>query len=166
MTPGQRRAARRAATAVAAAAVTWGATGLPGKALLRAPLALLAVAVTGNLAVQAKTSAKAYSVEARLNSHIAATAAAVNLVANGGAVGGPLTATGTTGVSLQGSNSADADGDSDMGAISGSQTLSGLIGNCNTIIGRVNNLKAAHNALVIDSQATINRVNALLAALG
>lgn len=162
MTPAQRRAARRAATAAVAAAAAWGATGLPGKALLRGPLALLAVTALGNLAVQARTAAKAYSVEARLNSHIAATAAAVNLVANGGAVGGPLTAIGTTGVGGQGSVMGDADGDADMGDISGTVTT----GNINTMIHQINDVKHAHNALVTDVQACVNRVNDLLAAFG
>lgn len=172
MTPGQRRAARRAATAGIAAAVTWGVTGLPGKALLRGPLGLIAVAVIGNLAVQAKVSAKAYATEQRLNAHITATSPAVALVANGGTIGGALhvtgavSAAGTTGVGGQGSVMGNVDGDGDMGTISGSQTLSGLIGNCNTILGQVNDVKHSHNALVTDVQACVNRVNDLLAALG
>lgn len=39
-------------------------------------------------------SAKAYTVESRLNAHVAATAPAVNLVANGGTIGGNVTVQG------------------------------------------------------------------------
>jgi len=139
-----------------AAAVTWGVTGLPGKALLRGPLGILAVAAIGNLAVQARTAAKAYSVETRLNAHVAACAPAVALVASGGAVGGPLTAIGTT-------------GDGGQGSIMGDQFTTTIPGGGTfTVNGTnwLNSFQATYNAHVADTQATINRVNALLAAFG
>jgi hypothetical protein len=162
MTPGRKRAACRAAAAMAAATVTWGVTGLPGRALLRGPLALIAVAVTGNLAVQARTSAKAYATEQRLNAHIAATGAAVALVANGGTIGGPVTVTGA--VSASGTTGAGG-----QGSIMGDQFTSTIPGGGTfNAAGTtwLNAFQAAYNAHVTDTQATVNRVNDLLAALG
>jgi hypothetical protein len=165
MTPGQRRAARRAAATGIAAAVTWGVTGLPGKALLRGPLGILAVAAIGNLAVQAKTSAKAYSVESRLNAHIAATAAAVSLVTSGGTVAGDLHVTGSlygTGGTLS-----IADATHVAGALTADSTITthtAFRGSTTTGDGGQGAAGAAYSQPA--AQATINRVNDLLAALG
>jgi hypothetical protein len=154
--------ARRAATAGIAAAVTWGITGMPGKAIARGPLAVIAVAVLGNLAVQARTASKAYSVEQRLNAHIAATGAAVALVANGGTIGGPVTVTGA--VSASGTT-----GDAGQGSLVGDQFTSAIPGGGTFNAAGTTWLsafQAAYNGHVTDTQATVNRVNDLLAALG
>lgn len=70
-----------------AAAVLW---------FLPAHFALLAllVFVWGSAMATTTNTAKARGTEARLTAHIAATAPAVNLVANGGTIGGSLTVSG------------------------------------------------------------------------
>lgn len=73
---------------VLAAVATW---LLPGHL---AVLALLAYVLFTALASNTNT-AKTRSIEARLNAHIAATAPAVSLVANGGTINGDLHITGT-----------------------------------------------------------------------
>jgi hypothetical protein len=165
MTPARSRATRRAATAGIAAAVTWGITGIPGKAIARGPLAVLTVAVLGNLAVQAKTSAKAYSTEQRLNAHIAATAPAVALVAGGGTVSGDLHVLGT----LYGTGGTLSVGDAThvAGALTADSTITthtAFRGSTTTGDGGQGAAGTTYNQGT--AQATINRVNDLLAALG
>lgn len=62
-----------------------------GFAVLLAGFVLVATRFSANIA---SVNSKAYATEARLTGHIAATAPAVNFVANGGTVGGPVTVNG------------------------------------------------------------------------
>lgn len=88
-----RRQTRAAMSAAAGAAVYLAASEIGARRLKLTGLFVLASASMAGM-VAAKASAKAYNVEARLNSHITATAPAVNLVANGGTIGGSLTVSG------------------------------------------------------------------------
>ncbi len=171
MTPGQKRAARRAAATVVAAGVTWGFTGLPGKALIRGPLTLLAAAAVGSLTVQARTAAKAYTTEQRLNAHVAACAAAVSFVANGGTVGGIVTFTSDVHVdgNLYGTGGTLSIGDAThvAGGFTADSTITthtAFRGSTTTgdgLQGAVSNPPTQGQV-----QSCVNRVNDLLTALG
>lgn len=88
-----RRQTRAAMSAAAGAAVYLAASELGKDRLKMTGLFVLASASMAGM-VTARASAKAYSVEQRLTTHVAATAPAVNLVANGGTIGGATTISG------------------------------------------------------------------------
>jgi hypothetical protein len=80
----------RAAAGAVAAAVVYKASGASARTALRIPLGLLVTAAVGSVALNVKVAAKASGTEARLRQHIIDTAPAVNLVTNGGTIGGTL----------------------------------------------------------------------------
>jgi hypothetical protein len=96
-----RRQARAAMSAAAGAAVYLAASELGKDRLKLTGLFVLASASMAGM-VTAKASPKAANVESRLNTHVAATAPAVNLQANGGTIGGTLNTTGKVNPSGQG----------------------------------------------------------------
>jgi len=96
-----RRQTRAAIAAGAGAAVYLAASEIGKDRLKLTGLFVLASASMAGM-VTAKASAKAANVESRLNTHVAATAPAVNLQANGGTIGGTLNTTGKVNPSGQG----------------------------------------------------------------
>jgi hypothetical protein len=96
-----RRQTRAALAAGAGAAVYLAASELGKDKLKLTGLFVLASASMAGM-VTAKASPKAANVESRLNTHVAATAPAVNLQANGGTIGGTLNTTGKVNPSGQG----------------------------------------------------------------
>jgi hypothetical protein len=88
-----RRQTRTALAAATGAAVYLAASELGKDKLKMTGLFVLASASMAGM-VTAQSSSKAKNVETRLAAHVAATAPAVNLVANGGTIGGSLTVSG------------------------------------------------------------------------
>lgn len=135
---------RRTVHALAAGAAATVAYLAAAEAGSRRPVRVggLLLLSTGALAglVTSKASAKAQAVETRLNTHIAATADAVNLVANGGTIGGNVTVQGDHHVqgTLYGSGGTLSVGDhiDSSQPISTSQWL-GVDGNI-TMLGHIN----------------------------
>ena len=132
MTPETRRLARRLAFSAGAAALAYATSGASARSVMRLPLSLLALASVGNLAIQASTASKARVTEQRLAGHITATAPAINLVNNGGTIGGALTVNGdhqvngrvttTNGASHGGNIAMNGNGINTVASLAGSGT--------------------------------------------
>lgn len=124
----RRHARALAAGAATTAAYLAGAKLTDSRAVRGA--SLLALALTATVSAQ-QASAVAKTTKKRLDTHIAATAAAVNFVANGGTVGGAITC---GGVSTGGGSINTSGGNLTVGAI----TTSGQISMGGTLVMNLN----------------------------
>ena len=116
-----RRHARALATGAAATAAYLAGAKLSDSRVIRAG-SLLALALTATVSAQ-RASATALTTKKRLDTHIAATASAVNFVANGGTVGGAITCSGLTSSGTVNANNGLATGGAAITTSGGNLTM-------------------------------------------